>query len=226
MQDGKTRAAGGRARLVAAAMVLGALSLAQPAAATAATEPLRLGSTGPRVAALNERLGELSYLRRGTDSPRFGARTHHAVVAFQLYAGLAADGVVGPQTRGALRGATRPSPRLAASGRRIEVWRGRQLAFLVRNGRVARTFHVSTGAAGYTTPAGTFSVFRREQRSWSVPYQVWLPWAAYFNGGIALHGHASVPTYPASHGCVRVPMPFARTVYRFASLGTRVEVIA
>jgi lipoprotein-anchoring transpeptidase ErfK/SrfK len=207
-------------------MVLGATSLGQPATAAAGSGLLTLGSTGPKVTALNERLGRLSYLRRGADSPRFGARTYHAVVAFQLQEGLAADGVVGPQTRGALAEARRPRPRLSAAGRRIEVWRGRQLAYLVRDGRVRRTFHVSTGAAGYTTPSGTFTVSRREERSWSVPYRVWLPWAAYFNGGIALHGHAQVPTYPASHGCVRVPMPFARAVYRFAALGTRVDVVA
>jgi len=221
-----SRAATGSARLVAATMVLGATALGTPSAAVSATGLLQLGSTGPKVTVLNARLGQLTYLRRGVDLPRFGARTHHAVVAFQLHAGLTADGIVGPQTRGALARAAKPRPRLTAAGRRIEVWRGRQLAYLVRDGRVRRTFHVSTGASGYTTPAGSFTVFRREERSWSVPYSVWLPWAAYFNGGIALHGHASVPTYPASHGCVRVPMPFARAVYRFAALGTRVDVVA
>jgi lipoprotein-anchoring transpeptidase ErfK/SrfK len=207
-------------------MVLGAVSLGQPATAAATSGLLALGSTGPKVTALNERLGELTYLPRSSDSSRFGARTYHAVVAFQLYRGLTPDGIVGPQTRGALAKARKPRPRLSTAGRRIEVWRGRQLAFLVRDGRVARTFHVSTGSAGYTTPAGSFTVFWREAMSWSVPYRVWLPWAAYFNGGIALHGHRKVPTYPASHGCVRVPMLFARAVYRFAVLGTRVEVIA
>ena len=227
MREARTAGAGrGGARLVAAAMVLGAVSLGQPATAAATTGLLALGSTGPKVTALNKRLGELTYLARGAASPRFDARTHHAVVAFQLYRGLTPDGIVGPQTRGALTKARRPRPRLTSAGRRIEVWRGRQLAFLVRDGRVARTFHVSTGAAGYTTPAGSFTVFWREQLSWSVPFRVWLPWAAYFNGGIALHGHRNVPTYPASHGCVRVPMPFARAVYRFAALGTRVEVVA
>ena len=227
MEQARTaRAAHGSARLVAVTMVLGATALGQPAAATAGTGLLQLGSAGPKVAALNERLGELTYLRRGVDTPRFDARTHHAVVAFQLQKRLTADGIVGPQTRGALAEARKPRPRLSAAGRRIEVWRGRQLAYLVRDGRVRRTFHVSTGASGYTTPAGRFTVFWREERSWSVPYSVWLPWAAYFNGGIAFHGHSSVPTYPASHGCVRVPTPFARAVYRFARLGTRVDVVA
>ena len=215
----------GTGAVLAATVALGG-ALAQPAAATAATELLQLGSSGPKVVALHERLGALSYLRAGSDAPRFTARTRHAVIAFQMHERLAVDGVVGPQTRRALRAAGRPRPMLFATGRRIEVWRGRQLAVLVRDGRVARTVHVSTGAAGYTTPAGGFSVLRREKQSWSVPYSVWLPWAAYFNGGIAFHAHAQVPTYPASHGCVRVPTPFARAVYRFATLGTRVDVIA
>lgn len=211
---------------VLATVALGAAALAQPAAATAATELLQLGSSGPKVVALHERLGALSYLRAGSDAPRFTVRTRHAVIAFQMHERLGVDGVVGPETRRALSAAARPRPLLSGPGRRIEVWRGRQLAVLVRDGRVARTVHVSTGVAGYTTPAGRFSVFRREKLSWSIPYSVWLPWAAYFNGGIAFHGHAQVPTYPASHGCVRVPTPFARAVYRFATLGTRVDVVA
>ena len=83
----------------------------------------------------------------------------------------------------------------------------------------------STGKAGYTTPRGRFSVYRRERRSWSYSYRVWLPWAAYFNRGIAFHGYRTVPVYAASHGCVRVPFPFARELYAFARLGTRVDVL-
>ena len=67
--------------------------------------------------------------------------------------------------------------------------------------------------------------YRREQRSWSYSYRVWLTWAAYFNRGIAFHGYRTVPVYAASHGCVRVPFPFARELYAFARLGTRVDVL-
>jgi lipoprotein-anchoring transpeptidase ErfK/SrfK len=67
-------------------------------------------------------------------------------------------------------------------------------------------------------------VFRKELSSYSIPFSVYLPYASYFTGGIALHEYADVPSYPASHGCVRVPSPEAKMVYRFASLGTPVVV--
>ncbi|HEU4449108.1 MAG TPA: L,D-transpeptidase family protein [Gaiellaceae bacterium] len=191
-----------------------AIAAAAPAAGEATV--LAKGSRGDGVAKLNAKLAKLTYLPAGADSSRFTLGTHHAVVAFQKVNGLAPDGVVGPVTRSALRDASAPRPRVERDGRRVEVWRGRQVAVLVADGRVRRTVHVSTGRAGYRTPAGTFRVYRRERLSWSYVYDVWLPWAVYFNGGIAFHAHRRVPPYPVSHGCVRVPRPFAREVYDFA----------
>ncbi len=60
--------------------------------------------------------------------------------------------------------------------------------------------------------------------SWSVPFQVWMPYAAYFVGGIATHQYPHVPEYPASHGCVRLPEGDAARVYQFVELGTPVTV--
>jgi lipoprotein-anchoring transpeptidase ErfK/SrfK len=57
-----------------------------------------------------------------------------------------------------------------------------------------------------------------------VPFSVWLPYASYFNQGIAFHEYPDVPSYPASHGCVRAPAPEAKEVYRFAALDTVVIV--
>lgn len=58
----------------------------------------------------------------------------------------------------------------------------------------------------------------------SIRMLVWLPYASYFNGGIALHAYAVVPAYPASHGCIRIPAPEARFVYQFAAYHTPVTV--
>ena len=73
-----------------------------------------------------------------------------------------------------------------------------------RRDRTKRAVHTSSGAPGYTTPAGRFEVFRKEVNSWSVPYQTWLPLASYFNAGIAFHAYPDVPPYPlptAASGC-------------------------
>jgi len=93
-----------------------------------------------------------------------------------------------------------------------------------RAAQVVYTLTASSGAPGYETNAGSFKVFRKERNSWSYPYQVWLPWASYFDGGIAFHEYKDVPPYPASHGCVRVSAPEARFVYEFATMGTPVTV--
>jgi lipoprotein-anchoring transpeptidase ErfK/SrfK len=50
-----------------------------------------------------------------------------------------------------------------------------------------------------------------------------MPYASYFVGGYALH-EGAVPTYPASHGCVRLPAGDAADVYRFATVTTAVIV--
>jgi len=47
---------------------------------------------------------------------------------------------------------------------------------------------------------------------------------SYFSGGFAIHGSASVPAYPASHGCVRVPMFAAKQLSEMIPIGTVVIV--
>ena len=99
----------------------------------------------------------------------------------------------------------------------------RQLALVIDGGRVVRTITISSGAAGTPTPPGSYSVFRKEQRSWSVPFSVWLPWASYFVGGIAFHEYADVPPFAASHGCVRTPRYDAKWLYDQTPIGTKVD---
>jgi hypothetical protein len=176
------------------------------------------------VRGLQERLAHLRYLPRGAVDGIDGYRTRQAVTAFQGWEGLQRDGVAGPQTMAALESAKRPRPRGGGPSRRMEVYREEGVTLLVKKGRTRRAIHTSSGAPGYTTPAGTFEIFRKEINSWSVPYQVWLPFASYFNAGIAFHAYPDVPAYPASHGCVRVPEAEAEHVYAFARIGTAVIV--
>jgi lipoprotein-anchoring transpeptidase ErfK/SrfK len=182
------------------------------------------GERGSSVRAVQERLAELRYLPRSAVDGVDGYRTQQAVIAFQSWRGLERDGVVGPLTRAALAKASPPSPHADGPPRRIEVYREKGVALLIRGGETVRAIHVSTGGPGNETPAGRFEIFRKELRSWSVPFQTWLPYASYFNNGIAFHEYPDVPPYPASHGCVRVPSPEAKGVYRFARMGTAVVV--
>ena len=173
---------------------------------------------------IQQRLADLGYLpQRGVDGV-IGYQTQQAVMAFQSWEGLARDGVAGPQTKAALRTAKRPRPNAKRPKRLMEVRIGKGVLMLVRNGRAVRTIHVSAGGPGTETPTGRYKVFRKELQSWSVPFSTWLPYASYFNNGIAFHEYPDVPPYPASHGCVRVPAPEAPLVYRFATIGTVVVV--
>jgi len=187
-------------------------------------DPEPKGKASSSVRSLQERLAKLKYLPKGAVDGIDGYRTRQAVTAFQAWEGLQRDGIAGPQTMAALETAKRPEPKGDGPSKRLEVYRDKGVTLLVKKGRTKRAVHTSSGAPGYTTPAGRFEVFRKEVNSWSVPYQVWLPWASYFNAGIAFHAYPDVPAYPASHGCVRVPEPEAEHLYAFARIGTAVIV--
>jgi hypothetical protein len=74
------------------------------------------------------------------------------------------------------------------------------------------------------TPGGSFRVGRKAAGLEVAPLgELW--WPMYFNGGIAIHGSPSVPAYPASHGCIRIPMYAAPTFYDQVPAGTRVHVL-
>jgi hypothetical protein len=182
------------------------------------------GSAPADPAGVQRRLASLHYLPADAVTGRWDYRTSQAVMAFQAWQGVGRDGSVGPQTLAALETASAPKPATTGTGKRIEVYRSKGVTLLIDGGEVTLAVHSSSGAGGYETPAGTYSVFRKERNSWSYPYQVWLPYASYFNGGIAFHESADVPAHPASHGCIRLPVPEAAFVYEFAAIGTPVTV--
>lgn len=179
----------------------------------------------PATRKLQQQLADLSFLPANDVDGRAGPETTFAVTGFQKWAGLSRDGVPGPATMRALASAERPTPIVTGSGQRIEVLLDRQLALLELGNRVMLAIPVSTGKGENATPPGSFRVFRKEIKSWSYPFQVWLPWASYFVGGVAFHEYPDVPTQAASHGCVRVPQYWSQLLYRFAPIGTPVRVL-
>lgn len=196
---------------------------AGPAARSVAAPPLRLGSHGVEVRVLQRQLVALGYLPGKAVDGLYGMRTWHAVVAFQSWEGLTRSGVAGRGTRAALEQASRPRP-WAKVRRALLLDLRRQVLLVVRNRRTARVVHVSSAAPGYWTPRGRYRVYRREWMSWSVRYRAWMPYALYFSGGYAIHGFDPVPAYPASHGCVRIPLDQAPFVYAVTPIGTPVLI--
>ena len=173
--------------------------------------------------ALQVRLWQLGYLDRASVTGELDYLTEQALLAFQGWERLTRTGDVTGETQRALFRAGRPEPVRRGPGRHVEISRDLGALLLVEDGRVARVVHTSTGSLG-RTPSGAFSVYAKSLYSWSVPFHVWMPFASYFHGGIAMHQSPDVPSYPASHGCVRLPAGEAERVYAFVDLGTPVLV--
>jgi len=84
---------------------------------------------------------------------------------------------------------------------------------------------ISTGMKGHSTPMGVFSVIQKNKMHRSniysgapMPYMQRITWS-----GIALHAGV-LPGYPASHGCIRMPMPFAVKMWNWTRMGARVVI--
>ena len=191
------------------------LGAARTLTASAVEPRLELGSRGPSVRALERRLQELRFVLPRVDS-LFGLDTYQAVLAFQKLNRLPWSGRTDARFWRALSRAQVPRPRYG--GDHIEVSKGRQYLLVVRGGEVRAVVHVSTGATG-NTPIGRWQVYRKVT-GWD--WVLWYP--MYFLRGFAIHGYPSVPAYPASHGCVRVPMWVAPQLYAETGWGQTIYV--
>ena len=178
-----------------------------------------VGDSGPGVRAMQEDLARLTYLAPRFVSGSFDAATWQAVVGFQGYSRLERTGVATALTVASLMRAERPQARHVDGAAHVEVDLDRQVMMLVHgSGVVTRLIHISSGITG-NTPAGSYTVIRKERMSWSKPFKAWLPYASYFFEGFAMHEFPEVPEYAASHGCVRIPAGDAAAVYAFTEMG-------
>ncbi|HEY1051844.1 MAG TPA: L,D-transpeptidase [Prosthecobacter sp.] len=97
-----------------------------------------------------------------------------------------------------------------------------------QGGRLILQTHISSGRNG-RTPAGTFSAgpFRARMHRSSLYHNAPMPWSVQINGNVFIHGFDEVPDYPASHGCIRMPLDGgnpARFFYEWVDTGTPVVV--
>jgi hypothetical protein len=100
-----------------------------------------------------------------------------------------------------------------------------QLVTVYRGGSVIATSTCSTGKPGHSTPTGTFTILEKARVHHSstyndapMPNMERLTWS-----GIALHA-GNLPGYPASHGCVRLPMDFSALLFTVTHVGTTVTI--
>lgn len=118
-------------------------------------------------------------------------------------------------------------PALAADSRSLQILvsKSDQSLSLYENGEIVATSKVSTGKAGHETPSGIFSILEKRKYHESniysaapMPFMQRLTWS-----GIALH-EGKVPNYPASHGCVRLPSKFAKSLFGDTKTGVHVII--
>jgi N-acetylmuramoyl-L-alanine amidase len=198
---------------------------------TAATHILRahvvlprlgFGARGATVAQLGYRLRALHYAAPTTSV--FGPELLDAVYAFEKVQGLPRTGAVDAAFWGRLSNPRLPTPRYRAPASHIEIDKAHQVLYIVRGSHVTLIVPVSTaGIAGRFTPTGRFAIYRKVLGFDPSPLGTLFD-PMYFTDGYAIHGNPSVPPYPASHGCVRVPMWLAPYLYATNPYGETVYV--
>ncbi|MEP6973648.1 MAG: L,D-transpeptidase family protein [Actinomycetota bacterium] len=203
--------------------VLDATDLMPGRAATAPSvtplPDLASGAHGVYVRLLERRLVELHYHLVGVDEV-FDYRTADAVMAFRKVQRMARIASVDAAMWRAL-GSPKPFvPRNHESGFHIEVDQTRQMLATVQDGEVVAMIHVSTGKPSTPTHDGSFQVSSKLAGFSSKG----LYYPSFFDGERAIHGWTDVPTYAASHGCVRVPYWVAQWIFGLDPVGTPVII--
>ena len=175
------------------------------------------GSQGVKVVLLQRNLARMGYVT--SRGGRYDAATGRAVLAYRKVNRMA-------RTTGAsktvflkvLQGRGTYKLRYPKAGKHVEFDWSRQVLVLARGGRAERIYHTSSGAPSTPTVFGTWRFYRKQPGTNAKG----MVHSSYWVRGYAIHGFKSVPTYPASHGCLRVPIPNAASIYRWVKLGDRI----
>lgn len=194
---------------------------------------IRSGMSGSDVLKVEQRLQALRY-DVGTLDSYFNYDSVHATMAFQKVNRLPVTGAVDRTTYAKLWSPVVPKLRYARTGNWVEADLTRQVLYYVKSGAVWRILDISSGSGetyyveGEThraiTPTGSFKVFHRiDGMRVSRLGELWKP--AYFaQGGYAIHGSGFVPSWPDSHGCIRITNPAMNRLFPMLTIGLPVYV--
>jgi len=177
------------------------------------------------------KLTKLGYWTGAVDGV-FDPGSRSALIAFQKWEGRPVTAKLTLDELEAIRASDSPKARDAGYGH-VEVDVDRQVLLIIDDEGRVKVLPVSTGSGkpfvvdGQTsiayTPRGRFVVYDKSF-GWEDGVLGSVYYANYITGGVAIHGYESVPTQPASHGCIRIPMFAARSVSKLLTLGTIVLV--
>ena len=192
-------------------LVRAPLSIVAPAAGP--------GTRSPFVSLLQQRLAAVGYAT--SQSGVYDAATGRAVLAFRKVNGMPRIATLTPfVVDRLLRGVGGFKVRYPQHGRHVEANLRWQVLALIENGKVVRAYTTSSGKASTPTVLGNFRFYMREPGTNSHG----MVNSTYFIRGYAIHGYFDVPTYAASHGCLRVPIPDAFAIYSWVHLGDQIDV--
>jgi lipoprotein-anchoring transpeptidase ErfK/SrfK len=178
------------------------------------------GSSGQSVRVLQEELNSLHYAVPLNGS--FDEATGRALVAYRKMTNLDRVPAAGPEVFRLLsHGIGGFHVLYRHDGRHVEANLTKQvLAEIEPGGRVYKIYTTSSGKPSTPTVIGHFVVYSKTFGTNSEG----MVDSNYFIRGYAIHGYAEVPTYAASHGCLRVPVPDAPAIYGWVREGTPVDV--
>jgi L,D-transpeptidase catalytic domain/Putative peptidoglycan binding domain len=175
------------------------------------------GARGAKVTLLQRGLLKLGFATPVTGY--FDSLTANAVNTFRKTNGMGRDGYAASSVYAMVmrgQGAFKLRyPDSGTHGKHVEFDWSRQVLVLADHGRPYRVYHVSSGKPSTPTVFGSFRFYSKTPGTNSHG----MVYSSYFIGGYAIHGYASVPNYPASHGCLRVPIPNAVSIYSWIDLG-------
>lgn len=179
------------------------------------------GARGTKVTLLQRGLAKLGFATPVTGY--FDSLTANAVNAFRKTNGMGRDGyAIGPVYAMVMRGDGAFKLRYPTSGthgKHVEFDWSRQVLVLADRGRPYRVYHTSSGTPVTPTVFGSYRFYRQDYGTNAKG----MVHSSYFIGGYAIHGYPSVPNYPASHGCLRVPIPSALSIFNWIDIGDPIQ---
>jgi hypothetical protein len=185
-----------------------------------ASPNLSSGARGPSVRLLQSELNALHFVvpLNGV----YDEATGRAVIAFRKVTGLPRVSSTNATVFKRLQeGGGVFHVRYPGDGRHVEGDLTKQvLAEIDSGGHVRALYTMSSGKPSTPTVIGRFHVYSKTPGTNSEG----MVDSNYFIRGYAIHGYAEVPTYAASHGCLRVPIPNASAIYGWVQQGTPVDV--
>lgn len=177
------------------------------------------GDRGPLVKMLNKLLAKQGYYPSHGSS--YSARTGRALLAFRKVHNMARTSQANPSIFKTLAGGEGGFKlKHPGAGKHVEVDLSRQVMVLANKGKAQAIFPISSGAAATPTIKGHFKFYRKEPGYNNLR----MYYSVYFIRGYATHGFDPDPIYPASHGCLRNPIPDAKFIYNWIDLGDSIYV--